>query len=351
MKTLVMGGNRYIGLQLVQELVEQGHDVTVLNSHEAAMPAGVRRIHGDRHADGELQRLLTPLRDSFDAVFDNTAYTPDHLAPMIALFRGRVQHFVFTSSIAVYEMALAQPVTEDGAVAADAASALYGAYAAGKVACETLLAREFAANGLPYTALRVAHTCGPMSPAVTREPGTFRRIELGRPLLLAGKTEAMVHIVHTRDVARALVAVLGKEQARGQLYNVAGREFSSIANYMRLMGEAVGKAPDIIDLPDDLPAHMRSPIVHWLEASRGSMVFSIDRIRRDIGWEPRFSLAEGLADSWNWFRSGGRDRYVYDFSADDAIVAELKLRQSSRSAVPAGARTVLRDELNTLRNI
>ena len=36
MKVLVMGGNRYIGLQLVHELIEQGHDVTVLNSHETS---------------------------------------------------------------------------------------------------------------------------------------------------------------------------------------------------------------------------------------------------------------------------------------------------------------------------
>lgn len=350
MNVLVMGGNRYIGLRLVHELVEQGHTVTVLNSHEVPLPNGVRRLHGDRHAPGELERLLKPLRDSFDAVFDNTAYVPGHLAPMIELFRGRVKHFVFTSSIAVYEMALAQPVTEDAEVAHDAASALYGAYAVGKVACEELLAREFAANGLPFTALRVTHTCGPMSPAVTREPGTFRRIELGRPLLIAGKTEAMVHFVHTRDVARALVAVLGKPVAAGRIYNVAGREFSSIVNYMRLMAQAVGVEARIVTMPDDLPAQMRSPIVHWLEASRGSMVFATDRIRQELGWEPRFSLAEGLADSWAWFREGGRDRYEYDFDSDDEILAELE-RRGGGADCDMPSRTVQREQLNTLSNM
>ena len=350
MKVLVMGGNRYIGLQLVQELVEQGHDVTVLNSHEAPLPSGVRRLHGQRHEPGELERLLMPLRDDFDAVFDNTAYVPEHLEPMIALFRGRVQHFIFTSSMAVYEMALAQPVAEDGEVGRDAASALYGAYAVGKVACEELLAREYADNGFPFTALRVTHTCGPMSPAVTREPGTFRRLELGRPLLIAGKTEAMVHFVHTRDVARALVAVLGKPVAAGQIYNVAGKQFSSIANYMRLMAQAVGVEPQIISMPDDLPPHMRSPIVHWLEASRGSMVISIDKIRRELGWEPSLSLAEGLADSWNWFRNGGRDRYDYDFTADDEILAELQRRGGVETSQGV-SRTVFRDQLNSLKNM
>ena len=39
MRALVTGGNRYIGLHLLQELVARGHDVTVVNSHEADIPA------------------------------------------------------------------------------------------------------------------------------------------------------------------------------------------------------------------------------------------------------------------------------------------------------------------------
>jgi nucleoside-diphosphate-sugar epimerase len=350
MKVLVMGGNRYIGIQLVSELVRQGHEVTVLNSHETPLPASVRRLHGNRHEEGVLAKLLNPIKDEFDAVFDNTAYVPAHLDPMIEIFRGRVRHFIFTSSIAVYEMAAAQPIEEDFPVGRDAASALYGAYAAGKVHCEELLAREFAANGLPYTSLRVTHTCGPMSPAVTREPGTFARLEQARPLLIAGKTEAMVHFIHTRDVARALCAVLGKKAAVGQVYNIAGKQFCSIVSYIRLMAGAVGVEPKIVVMPTDLPAAMRSPIVHWLEASRGGMVFAIDKARRDLAWEPELSLSEGLADSYRWFREGGRDRYVYDFSADEQVLAEIE-RRGGAPVDDGPARTVQREQLSTLKNM
>lgn len=350
MKVLVTGGNRYIGLQLVGELARKGHDVTVINSHEVPLPEGVKRIHGDRHEPGVLHTLLTPIADGFEAVFDNTAYTPDHLEPMIDIFRGKLQHFIFTSSIAVYEMAAAQPIDEHGEVGRDAATALYGAYAAGKVACEELLHREFLASGLPYTAMRVTHSCGPMSPAVSREPGTFKRLEEGRPLLIAGKTEAMVHFIHTHDVARALVAVLGKDVAKGQIYNVAGKEFSSIVNYMHLMAGAAGVTPEIVNMPDDLPEHMRSPIVHWLEASRGSMVFSIEKAKRDLGWEPLYSIAEGLADSYRWFCDGGRKQYNYDFAKDDEILAEIA-RRGAQANRDTPARTVFRDNLNTLKNM
>src|SRR5215204_4059272 len=102
MRALVTGGNRYIGLNLLRELVARGHDVTVVNSHEAEIPADVRRIHCDRRVPGALREALTPVRDDFDIIYDNTAYDVGDLEPMVELFAHRVQHFVFTSTSAVY---------------------------------------------------------------------------------------------------------------------------------------------------------------------------------------------------------------------------------------------------------
>jgi nucleoside-diphosphate-sugar epimerase len=68
MRALVTGGNRYIGLHLLHELVGRGHDVTVVNSHAADIPSEVRRIHCDRRIPGALTEALTPHRDDFDIV-------------------------------------------------------------------------------------------------------------------------------------------------------------------------------------------------------------------------------------------------------------------------------------------
>jgi nucleoside-diphosphate-sugar epimerase len=333
MRVLVFGGNRYIGVQLVRELAAAGHDVTVLNSHSTQLPAGVTRLHGNRHDDGVLARLLMPLRNSFDAVFDNTAYTPEHLSRTVDIFRGRLKHFVFTSSIAVYRWAHVLPVPEGAALASEVDPAFYANYGYDKARSEAYLAQQHCANGLPYTAFRISHSLGPLSPMVTREPGTFRRLEEGRPLLVAGKTEAIVHFVHVRDAARAMVSVLGNEQAIGHVYNVAGSDYCSIDSYMRLMAETVGVTPEIITMPAGLPADMRSPVGHWLEARHGSMIFSIEKARQELGWEPEFTLRSGLADSYRWFCDEGRARYEYDYSADDAILTELARR---RVAEPQG---------------
>ncbi|MBI5946604.1 MAG: NAD-dependent epimerase/dehydratase family protein [Chloroflexi bacterium] len=323
MRVLVLGGNRYIGRHLVAELARLGHNVTVFNSHPTELPAGVRRLDGDRRQPGVIEATLGPLRDGFDAVFDNTSYQTTDVEPLVELFRGRVRHFVFTSSTAVYLWSHLQPVREDSPVSADEAVNPSRAYGAGKVKCERLLLREFETNGFPATSLRVGHTLGPHSP-LPREHGLFARLEARRPVLIPGDGMPFVHLVHVDDVARAMCAVIETDRSAGEIYNVAGRDFASIGGYLALMGEAVGVEPQPVFVPRDYARTLRPPILHWAEWYRGGAVFSVDKARRELGWEPIIGLREGLAISYQWFQEEGRDWYRIDYTQDDEVLAKLR---------------------------
>jgi len=323
MRVLVMGGNRYIGLRLVGELAGRGHEVTVMNSHEVALPDGVRRLHGDRQRPGTIEAVLGPHRDDFDAVFDNTAYRPSDLEPMVALFGGRVQHLVFTSSAAAYRRSYVQPVRETHRTHDPADPDPRKAYGVGKVQCERYLRRLYEDTGLPATSLRVSHTLGPMSPLVTRDPVFFRRLELGRPIPVPGDGFAFVHLVHVADVARLMVSLLGNPAVAGETYNVAGTEVTSIVGAIQLMARAVGVTPHIVPVPMEVARRRQPPLVHWGEAIMGGTVLSVDKALRDLDWRPTFGLEDGYRDSYAWFAAGGRDRYEYDFTADDDVLAAL----------------------------
>jgi nucleoside-diphosphate-sugar epimerase len=319
MRALVTGGNRYIGLHLVFELAKRGFDVTIANSHEAAMPDGARRIHVDRTQPGALLDALQPHRDDFDVVFDNTAYTPKDLEPMVELFKDRVQHLVFTSSVAVYKRSFIQPVTESHATHAPDDRDPRKAYGVGKVLCERYLAEQ----GMPWTSLRVTHTIGPKSPLATREPSVFRKLELGRPILVPAEGFPFVHLVHVQDVADLMASIPGNPKAIGQLYNVAGSELTSITGCITLMARAAGVKPDIVHVPMEIARTARPPLLHWGEALVGGAMFSIDKALADLDWSPSFGLEAAYEDSYRWFDREGRDRYEYDFSADDAVLAQL----------------------------
>ena len=85
MQTLVMGGTRFNGLHLVQELVRYGHNVTILNRGvtEAPVPREVRRLYADRKDHQQLKEVLGS--EEFDVVFDISAYVLEDVQSMVGL--------------------------------------------------------------------------------------------------------------------------------------------------------------------------------------------------------------------------------------------------------------------------
>jgi nucleoside-diphosphate-sugar epimerase len=323
MRALVTGGNRYIGLDLVFELAQRGHDVTVVNSHESPLPPGARRIHCDRTQPGALAAALAPHRDAFDVIFDHTAYRPSDMAPLIELFAGRIQHYVFTSSQAVYRRSYVQPLREHFRRHAPDNPDPRAAYGVGKVQCEDHLLGLWDSQRLPVTVLRVGHTLGPRSPAATRDPALFARIEAGRPILIPGEGFAALSLVHTKDVARLMASLIGNEAVKGEAYNVSSAEVTTIVGVVHLVAKAMGMTAKVVEVPMDIARHQRPPLLHWGEGLNGAAILSIDKALRDTDWTPQFGIEEGYRDSYAWFVREGRGRYEFDFSQDDALLAQL----------------------------
>jgi len=323
MRALVTGGNRYIGLDLVFELARRGHEVTVINSHEAPLPPGARRIHADRRQSGAFPAALRDYRDAFDVVFDNTAYVPDDVRPMVELFAGRVAHYVFTSSQAVYRRSFVQPIHEHFRRHAADDVDPRKAYGVGKVQCEDYLLGEWQRSGFPATCLRVGHTLGPRSAQPTRDPAFFARLEQGRPILIPGEGFAAMQLVHINDVARFMASLPGNDRVRGEAYNVSGAEVTSIVGVVHLIARAMGVTPRIVHVPMEIARQQHPPLLHWGEALTGSAMLSIGKALRDVDWAPRFGIEDGYRDAYAWYQQEGRDQYQFDFSREDALLAEL----------------------------
>ena len=323
MRALVTGGNRYIGQDLVFELARSGHEVTVINSHEGPLPDGARRIHCDRTQPGALGAVLAGHRDAFDAIFDHTDYHPSDMAPLIELFAGRVAHYVFTSSQAVYRRSYVQPLREDFRRHAPDNTDPRSAYGVGKVQCEDHLLGLWKSDGLPVTILRVGHTLGPRSPAATRDPALFARLEAGRPILIPGAGFSALSLVHINDVARLMVALIGNETVKGEAYNVSGSEFTSLVGVVHMVARAMGTTARVVEVPMEIARRQRPPLLHWGEGLAGTAVLAIDKALRDIDWKPRFGIEAGYRDSYAWYVREGRGRYQFDFSQDEAVLAEM----------------------------
>lgn len=101
-KVLVLGGTRFFGKKLVQQLIREQADVTIVTRGHTPDSFGdsVTRIHVDRTDPIGLQNALGSA--TFDVVYDNICYTGQQAEQAIQLFSGRTNKYLVTSSLSVY---------------------------------------------------------------------------------------------------------------------------------------------------------------------------------------------------------------------------------------------------------
>ena len=100
MVSLVLGGTRYMGVHLVNELVSLGHDVTIATRGITTDPFGhrVRRVIADRYNADSLRNAFAA--KSYDLVFDNLAYASNDVRLLMDAVHAK--KVVMTSSVSVY---------------------------------------------------------------------------------------------------------------------------------------------------------------------------------------------------------------------------------------------------------
>lgn len=244
-RVLVVGGTHSMGYQLVWRLLAARHAVTILNRGQHPDPFGNRvdRIHVDRQTS---QFGAALAGHTFDAAVDFAAYSAADAAGAVAALMGRVGHYVFVSSGAVYLVRDgAEPPFEetsyDGPLVPEPAAASLAPtwhYGMGKRAAEDTLSRAHAEQGFPATVLRL--------PTVTGERDTdhlavylWRMLD-GGPLLVPDAGASLTRHVYSGDVAQAAAALLGRGETIGRAYNLSQDEQPTVAELLTLAAAQLG---------------------------------------------------------------------------------------------------------------
>lgn len=361
---LVIGGSQFNGLALVNQLVREEHDVTVLNrgQTEATIPPAVRRLTGDRTDANRMRTLLGS--EVFDCVYDMCAYHPPDVEMMTDLFRDRTGHYVFISSIAIYASSQILPIAEDFPVDRGPRQNEYGLH---KIEREDHLLAEHDSGGFPATTVVLPMVIGPRNIMPDREQRMFVRLQKGRPVLIPGDGTALSQVGYVDDHAEALCAMMGRSNTFGQRYNLTGSQFFSDEGYVDVMADVIGTGAEKVFIPADLMdqlwdgeivlggGRMTSHIdirssrserensaarmQRWQLATliqkaqpnlhrwNQSLVLSVDKIARDVGWRPRYSFRQAVERTFTWFQEQEQtDSSDFDFSFEDSILALLKHR-------------------------
>ena len=111
MKILVLGGTRFFGIRMVQDLLKMGHDVTIGTRGLAGDPFGgqVKRVALDRSCGESLRRALEGKR--FDLVIDKIAYGSNDIKRLLDFIDS--EKYIYMSTTAVYKPKKINLVEED----------------------------------------------------------------------------------------------------------------------------------------------------------------------------------------------------------------------------------------------
>ncbi|NER97938.1 MAG: NAD-dependent epimerase/dehydratase family protein [Symploca sp. SIO1B1] len=309
MRILIMGGTRFIGVYLTKILVEQGHEVVLFNRGNKPAPvAEVKQIHGDRKDSAQLKEKLSS--QEFDAIFDNNGRELSDTQPLVEIFKDKVEHFIYMSSAGVYLKSDQLPHVEGDPV--DPKSRHKG-----KHETEAYLA----AQNLPFTAIRPTYIYGPQN-YNDLEAWFFDRIVRDRPIPIPGNGMHITQLGHCQDLARAMAQVLGKEQAKGQIYNVSGDRYVTFDGLARTCATAVGKSAADLKIVHYEPKQFDFGKRKAFPMRVQHFFADVHQAKSQLNWQPEYDLLTGLQDSYkNDYLASGRDQAEVDFSLDEKILA------------------------------
>jgi len=272
----------------------------------AAYKGAIKHLKGDRSDAAGVKALLQG--HSFDAVYDlNGREAVDTETVLAAL--PNIGQYIYCSSAGVYLKSDAMPHTEGDAV--DPKSRHKG-----KLDTEALLA----ASGVNYTSIRPVYIYGPLNYNPVEEY-FFHRIAAGRPICVPGSGQQVTQLGHVGDLADAFVKCLGNPAAAKQIYNIAGDRYATFDGIAKACAAAAGApAPKLV--------HYNAKEFDFgkLKAfpMRDQHFFtSVEKAQKELGWAPKFSMLDGLKDSYTKDFGRGTMREKADFTVDDMILAKL----------------------------
>jgi nucleoside-diphosphate-sugar epimerase len=253
----VIGGTRFIGRHLVEDLLAHDYDVTICNRGTHANPFAdddrVTHVEADRTDDAD---LASAARESeYDAVFDMVAYEPREVRTATRVFDD-ADAYVYVSSGAAYageEM----PKREGALQGRDEATALASCtdeqavddsgatYGNRKAEGDRAVFAAAADRGVRAMSVRPCIVYGP-DDYTERLDFWIDRVRTYDRVVVPGDGTNVWHRAYVEDVASAL-RVVAEEGTAGEAYNVGDRRLVTLEEMLDVIGGALGEAADAPD--------------------------------------------------------------------------------------------------------
>jgi nucleoside-diphosphate-sugar epimerase len=294
MKVLFIGGTGIISSACSRVAVEAGIQLFHLRRGKTArqVPLAVKVLVGDIRDPASVRAALG--NQHFDVVVDFIAFTPEHIALDLELFRGRTGQFVFISSASAYQTPPGSlPVTESTPL-----DNPVWEYSRNKTACEEALLAAYRRDKFPFTIVRPSHTYDRTLFPFHGGYSVVHRMRQGKPVVVHGDGSSLWTLTHHQDFARAFVALLGNARTIGEAFHITSDEWLSWDQIHHMVAAAAGTKADLVHLPSEVIAKVDRD---WGDSLLGdkthSMIFDNSKVKRLVpGWQATIPFSRGAEE-------------------------------------------------------
>jgi UDP-glucose 4-epimerase len=321
MHILVTGGAGYIGSVVVEELIREGEQVTVLDNlyqgHRAAVHPEAEFVHADLADAGAVNALFA--RQGFDAVMhfasnslvgesvqEPLKYLGDNVVNGSNLLRAAIDHevgrFILSSTANLFDQPEEIPITEKERIIPGSP------YGESKFILERMLHWLDRIHGLRYAALRYFNAAGATVERGEDHSPETHLIPLVLQVALGQREQIQVYgsdyptrdgtcvrdYIHVIDLAQAHILALRALDEGSRTYNLGNGQGYTVREVIDTARRVTGHPIPAVDGP-------RRP------GDPPELVAGSDKIRRELGWQPRFpDLYDIVQSAWNWHRTHPR---------------------------------------------
>ncbi|HEY1910569.1 MAG TPA: NAD-dependent epimerase/dehydratase family protein [Vicinamibacterales bacterium] len=318
MRALITGGAGFIGSHLTEALLDQGHEVLILDNLSTGSIENIAHIKGRPGFEYFIdtvnnEPLLAELIDRSDVVFhfaaavgvklivEQPVYTIEtnvHGTEVVLKYANKKKKLVVIASTSeVYGKSKDVPFREDSDLVLGPTPKHRWAYACSKAIDEFLALAYWKERKLPVIIVRFFNTVGPRQTGQYGMviPNFVRQALAGEPITVFGDGTQSRAFTHVADVVGALVKLVHEPKAIGQVINIGNVEEISIeALAERVRTLAASKSP-IKHIPYD----------EAYESGFEDMprrVPDLSRIRSLIEYQPKHDLDSILTQVIDYFR-------------------------------------------------
>lgn len=310
MKILITGASGFIGSALAKRLEQEGHDVYGLYRYvadgrydyyqlEKKIVCDIRDREGVFKAIGQTKpevvyhlAAMTPVSYSFIAPVEVTEVNYIGTMNVVdACQKVGVSHFIHASTSEFYGEQDKFPITED------ATPKPLSPYAVSKVAAEEYIRFKARTEGFPYTIIRPYNTYNRSN--VKKEYFVIERA------ITQALREGNIHLytpTPVRDLldrdshVDAYVKCLGNKKALGEAINIGTGKGVTI-------GEAVQMVAGIVEQMTSKKVSISWDMAPDRPFDIERLICSNEKAKRLLGWQPLYTLEEGLAIAVTEWRS------------------------------------------------